>query len=169
VSHMQLAWSKDAGQAGDEPMLAGKFFDEDLELIRRKGYGWVMTAGDNNEKNLADIAEWLEEAAILGLARSSPDGRKAQTEEISRYTVIRNAHTPHGIMLPVVGVMAPIFDAGGNIPLRLVIVALLAQIAPNQLDQVGRLVMAAADKITAVIGGRKPGEASPADGMDGAL
>jgi DNA-binding IclR family transcriptional regulator len=157
ISHIQQAWKPAGGQvAWASGIGPSEYFEEDLRLIRQKGYSWGMTAGENNQKNLVDIAAWLEEGSALGITRGSPLGRRAQVEEISRYTEVRNTHTPHSSMLPVLGVAAPVFDANGEVPFRLLIVSLLAQVKPGQLDTLGSLVLAKAQKISDAIGGQKP-------------
>jgi hypothetical protein len=100
----------------------------------------------------------MENAAALGLARQSEEGRAAQVEEILRYSQLRRESNVATLrpMLPTIAVVAPIFAANGDSGLRILSISLLPQLPADQLHGLGKLAPTAAEQVTTAIGGRFP-------------
>ena len=167
IGHLELAWRPDKPRPSQRPgdgFEPGDYFPEEIERVRAKGYSWAVAAGENTPRNLAEIASWLEEASPLGLTRRTAQGRAAQLQELARFTELRKGAdgAPFRAMLPTIAIAAPVFDADGDVRLRLMLISLLAQVRPDQIDTLGDLIRGAGQRVTAAIGGRAPANVATA-------
>jgi DNA-binding IclR family transcriptional regulator len=129
-------------------------YREYLGRVRRRGYHYTLSVAAGAEAGRRELEVWRERAAALGL-EPQPAG-EASPARPDRWTYPEPA-----LPVPLITLVAPVFDHRGQVVLNLALTDFAGTILPERVPALAQEVRDASGTLTVAIGGRPPLEPIP--------